>query len=172
MQGEFILIGILSTSKNQSTSNQPLNWQEICHKLCALHGQKQIAAQISDLKLLECQVRMYLFIFVQGMPLYHWNLYIHSLEQLCVHKSYHKLISWCVWLTMWLPFAALNMLGISSSSIMCVRPSHHHNVIVTRLLSVFGQSPFVCVIVGIIITATFGPLLIAWLPYYPMWPDW
>lgn len=64
---------------------------------------------------------------------------------------------------MWFRFVALHMLGISLSSIMCVRP-----VIITAtlwLVSVVGQSPFVCVIEGIIITATFVPVLIAWLTY-------
>lgn len=40
------------------------------------------------------------------------------------------------------------------------------------LVSVFGQSPFVCVIARIIITATFGLVVIALLPYKPTWPDW
>lgn len=65
-------------------------------------------------------------------------------------------------MTMWLLFAEFEYVKNR-----LVRHYVYPGVITMTLwlVSVFGQSPFVCVIVGIIITDTFGPVLIAWLPY-------
>lgn len=71
---------------------------------------------------------------------------------------------------MWLTLLEATVLGISLSGINLLHPGVF-NDFVTRLLRVFFfhltlvQGPFVRLIVGIIITPTFRPVLIAWALY-------
>lgn len=98
---------------------------------------------------------------------YKYNLHLSHMSS-CMYYNYHMLINEYVCLSIHSLSRALLQFSLPRKK--CVS-----QIILTMtfwLVSAFGQSTFVRLILGIIITASFSPVPIACLPYEPTWPDW